>query len=226
MTLNTIMYVFIKRILSWLSVLFFMALPVPIVFISVFIFNNCFGHLYYERDNLLFIITGEIAFLTVVCILQYFENTNFLHFSKLRVRPVIVSIVLGIACWTFGMLLYSIQYSDAHPSIRNNYALIRSILTFTVTPIVEEMFFRGWLLGYMEKKSFSKITIILTISTGFFFYHWLPFTPIYSRLDTFVFSVLSCCMYFKTRDLRYCILMHFAMNFINSMAAMIPYLFG
>lgn len=148
----------------------------------------------------------------------------FMNLPKLRLRPTMISIALGLAVWAMAAILYTFAYPGAHPRIRNNYALCLSVMFFLVSPIVEEMFFRGWMLCYMESKSFSKPTIILTISTMFYLYHWTPVIPFYSCLDTFALSVLTCCMFFKTRDIRYCILMHFVLNFMNSLIAFIPYL--
>ena len=192
-----------KKILYWFSVLLFMILelagPVMILVIMRKIFHI---YLYGEEDTLLALVVISITTLAIVFALNKYEHINFLHFPKLR-----------------------ILFPELHnETIRSFYGLVYYILSPFLAAITEEMFFRGWLLGYMEKKSFSKITIILTISTGFFLFHWLPFNPIYLRIDTFILSILTCCMFFKTRDLRYSILIHLTADSITSMTLIIPYL--
>lgn len=215
-----------KKIGDWLLALFLMALPLCATLVIVHFFYAVFGHLYNEKGTILFYFAGQISVLMTMFAFHRIQGLGFMTFPKLRMRSTIISIMLGLTVWIFGLILYSITYPDSHPIIRNDYALSLSILTFLLSPIIEEVFFRGWVLSYMESKSFSKINITLTISTIFFLYHWAPVIPFYSRLDTFVFSIIASCMYFKTRDLRYCILMHFVMNFTNSMIKIVPYLLG
>ena len=187
-----------KKAINWLTAVLFLALPALATLVIVHIIYTLFGHFYNEKETLLYFIVSQLS--------------------------VLASIALGLAVWAMAAILYTFAYPGAHPRIRNNYALCLSVMFFLVSPIVEEMFFRGWMLCYMESKSFSKPTIILTISTMFYLYHWTPVIPFYSCLDTFALSVLTCCMFFKTRDIRYCILMHFVLNFMNSLIAFIPYL--
>lgn len=215
-----------KKILYWFSVLLFMILelagPVMILVIMRKIFHI---YLYGEEDTLAALPVISITTLAIVFALNKYEHINFLHFPKLRIQPLIVSIIFGALMWIFSHFYNAILFPELHnETIRSIYGLVYYILSPFLAAITEEMFFRGWLLGYMEKKSFSKITIILTISTGFFLFHWLPFNPIYLRIDTFILSVLTCCMFFKTRDLRYSILIHLTADSITSMTLIIPYL--
>lgn len=215
-----------KKIGDWLLALLYMSLPVIATLIIVHAIYMVFGRLYNEKETILFYFADQISVLMTMFAFHRIQGFGFMKFPKMQMRPTILSIMLGLTVWIFGTILYSITYPGSHPCIKNSYALCLSILTFIMSPIVEEMFFRGWVLSYMESRSLSKINIILTISVMFFLYHWVPVIPIYSRLDTFVFSIIACCLYFKTRDLRYCMLMHFTMNFVNSVVKIVPYLLG
>lgn len=216
----------LKKSLYWLSVWLFVILSIAIPGTALVIMRKVLHvYLYGEEDVLAALPVTGVTILAIVFVLNKFEHTNFLHFPKLRIRLLIVSIILGILIYLLNYFYIAILFPELHRGpIESIYGLFYYILVPFLTAIPEEMFFRGWLLGYMEKKSFSKITIILTISTAFFLIHWLPFAPIYRRIDTFIFSVIACCMFFKTRDLRYCILMHLTSNAIDSIEVIIPYL--
>ncbi len=213
-----------KKTINWLTAVLFLALPALATLVIVHVIYTLFGHFYNEKETLLYFIVSQLSVLATVFAFRNIQSMAFMNLPKLRLRPTMISIALGLAVWAMAAILYTFAYPGAHPRIRNNYALCLSVMFFLVSPIVEEMFFRGWMLCYMESKSFSKPTIILTISTMFYLYHWTPVIPFYSCLDTFALSVLTCCMFFKTRDIRYCILMHFVLNFMNSLIAFIPYL--
>ena len=215
-----------KKVLYWFSVLLFMILelagPVMIIVIMRKIFHI---YSYGEEFILAALPVISITTLAIVFALNKYEHINFLHFPKLRIQPLIVSFIFGALMWIFSHFYNAILFPELHnETIRSIYGLAYYILCPFLAAITEEIFFRGWLLGYMEKKSFSKITITLTISTGFFLFHWIPFNPIYLRIDTFILSILTCCMFFKTRDLRYSILIHLTTDSITSMTVIIPYL--
>lgn len=150
-----------RKILDWFSAFLFLLLVLAGPLMMLIIMREVFHvYLYGEEDILCFLFVISITTLVIVLALNKFEHTNFLHFPKLRSKPLMVSILLGVLVWLFGYCYFHIFFPEVHtPTIKTIYGVIFYILTPVLPPITEEMFFRGWLLGYMEKKSFSKTTL-------------------------------------------------------------------
>ena len=91
-----------KKVLYWFSVLLFMILelagPVMILVIMRKIFHI---YLYGEEDTLAALPVISITTLAIVFALNKYEHINFLHFPKLRIQPLIVSIIFGALMWIF-----------------------------------------------------------------------------------------------------------------------------
>lgn len=87
------------------------------------------------------------------------------------------------------------------------YDLIRGVI---LAPILEELFFRKMLFSRLLKKYSFGISAIVT-SILFAFIHipnWLNLVP------TFLFGIICCWIYVKTKNILYPILLHFAGNLI------------
>ena len=144
----------LKKVLYWFSVLLFMILelagPVMILVIMRKIFHL---HLCGEEDTLVALPVLSVTTLAIVFALNKYEHINFLHFPKLRIQLLIASIIFGALMWIFSHFYNAILFPELHnETIRSIYGLVYYILSPFLAAITEEIFFRGWLLGYMEKK--------------------------------------------------------------------------
>lgn len=89
-----------------------------------------------------------------------------------------------------------------------SYEFIRAII---LAPILEELFFRKILFNGLLKK-YSFVISIIVSSLLFAFIHipnWLNLIP------TFIFGIICCLIYIKTKNILYPILFHFIGNLIS-----------
>ncbi|HET8860235.1 type II CAAX endopeptidase family protein [Marivirga sp.] len=101
----------------------------------------------------------------------------------------------------------SINHTDYKSEYFWRYDLIRAVI---LAPILEELFFRKILFTRMLKKYSFGISAIVS-SICFAFIHipnWLNLVP------TFLFGIISCWIYVKTKNILYPILLHFVGNLI------------
>lgn len=99
------------------------------------------------------------------------------------------------------------------------YRGVYSVLAFSLLgPIAEELFFRQWVISYLTKYNCSNFAKMLVSSMSFCLIHLLPtandgvwIVP-YWRIDTLLFGILQYWVFVKTRDVRYCIIIHVVCN--------------
>lgn len=138
-------------------------------------------------------------------ITHYVSLKEWLSFS-------IVGFVLGSMAKMIGCLLRtpSASLSNSQDTLSLDFiAYIFAVLI--VAPVIEELFFRKWMISYLERKKFKTVFIILISSIVFFLGH-ISWTNNIFRLDSFIFGVVMCCIYIKYRDIRLCIFVHFINN--------------
>jgi membrane protease YdiL (CAAX protease family) len=86
--------------------------------------------------------------------------------------------------------------------------LYRGIAVLIIAPIFEELFFRKFLFGEVLKKH-SLTTSIIVSSICFSIIH----LPSYRNLlPTFIFGIIVCLIYNKTKNIFYTIILHFLTN--------------
>ncbi|MEW7292897.1 CPBP family intramembrane glutamic endopeptidase [Aquimarina sp. 2304DJ70-9] len=84
----------------------------------------------------------------------------------------------------------------------------RGISVLIIAPIFEELFFRKFLFGELLKKYSSNVSILVS-SICFSIIH----LPSYRNLiPTFIFGIIACLIYKKTRNIFYTIILHFLAN--------------
>lgn len=85
------------------------------------------------------------------------------------------------------------------------YDLIRAVI---LAPIFEELFFRKFLFtGLLKKYSFGVSAIVSSICFSLLHIpNWLNLAP------TFLFGIICCWIYLKTKNILYAILLHFVGN--------------
>ncbi len=112
----------------------------------------------------------------------------------------------------FSKILDSIKNLIAEPYVhteRSNVTLIyRGISALIVAPIFEELVFRKYLFTELLKKYSLKLSIIIS-SVCFALIH----LPSYRNLiPTFIFGIICCLIYRKTKNIIYTIILHFFAN--------------
>lgn len=116
--------------------------------------------------------------------------------------------------WDFNKILECYQgtsTNDNFISSKNNIALIYSLIsTLLIAPIVEELFFRKFLLNKLSIK--NKPIIALIVSSICFSIMHIE-TP-NNLIPTFISGIILGIIYLKTKKIGYCIILHFIVNLI------------
>ena len=112
----------------------------------------------------------------------------------------------------FTKILDTINNIPIEPYVQKERNIIslfyKSISVLVVAPIFEELFFRKYIFVELQKKYPYQISILIS-SICFSLIH----LPSYRNLiPTFLFGVICCIIYTKTRNIIYPIFLHFLLN--------------
>lgn len=95
-----------------------------------------------------------------------------------------------------------------HLELSNSYIIFNGISSLILAPILEELLFRKYMFAKLLEKYSLNWSII--ISSIFFS---LIHIPSYSNLfPTFIFGIICCIVYLKTKNILYPIILHFLVN--------------
>jgi len=116
--------------------------------------------------------------------------------------------------WDFNKIMeyyQGISTNDNFVSSNNNIALIYILIsTLLIAPIVEELFYRKFLLDKLLEKNKPVLAIIIS-SICFSIMHIE--TP-NNLIPTFISGIILGIIYLKTKKIGYCIMLHFIVNLI------------
>jgi len=112
----------------------------------------------------------------------------------------------------FSRIVDFIKTSTVEPYIlpeKSTFSIFyRGFLTLLIAPIFEELLFRKYMFTELLKK-YSLTVSIISSSALFSLIH----LPVYRNLiPTFVFGVVCCLVYIKTKNIVYTIVLHFFTN--------------
>ncbi|WP_088810390.1 MULTISPECIES: CPBP family intramembrane glutamic endopeptidase [Listeria] len=159
--------------------------------------------------------------LGVIILLAYSTNMRLFSFKPFSKKATIQALIIGAATLLvsnvleFTISLLNPNFNTANQTGLEGFLTNSSVLTmFTaiviLAPIAEETIFRGLIMGVILRK-YPKIAVIVS-SLLFTFLH-IP-TDILSFLIYFVMAFGLAFMYYKTRRLEACILLHFINNLV------------
>lgn len=145
-------------------------------------------------------------------------NLNRIHVpdfkSKILIYLILMTLGLrfiGEPFWDFKHIFGSAeilfyQFEGVDPDF-----FYRSISTLLIAPIVEELFFRKFLISRLIKK-YSKHTALIVSAILFAAIHWETLSNL---VPAFIFGIIGGTIYLKTRKISYLILLHFLYNFLG-----------
>lgn len=121
---------------------------------------------------------------------------------SLKYKWILIGLVIGlITYFVSNTEAYIFEFENRNVNIRNwNFIIAELILA----PIIEELFFRKWIITYMEKLKLPTIFIVAVSTISF----WSLHVGFY-RFDVIILAISNCIVFLKTRDIRYCIIAHF-----------------
>lgn len=146
-------------------------------------------------------------------------NTKVKNFQP-KVGLIVFLISIGIVLinnpfWDIDKIAFFIREKtiliDNYPFKGFNMLFFLNIISgLFIAPIVEELFFRKYLFTIILK---SKTLIVATGFSNVLFS--LIHLPTYNNLiPTFILGLVSCIIYYRTKNILYSILMHFFYNLI------------
>lgn len=124
---------------------------------------------------------------------------------------------LGLAIALMARIYYHLFSPYSAGSENITYHGLEGICMFMssalILPIIEELFYRKWMITYLERKAFKSIYILLITSFLFFFIHTNT-QYMYFRFDTLLSGAILYCIYTRYRNIKYCISVHIICNMV------------
>ncbi len=161
----------------------FLLPPLNYVFILVYIFKqNTFLNLYTKINHFrINDILTLLIFLIFICFINLFSNLLFTEYNQQEIVR----------------------------TLRHNCSYSQIISILFISPIIEELYFRG-ILQYQLKFHFGKFWSVIITSCYFSLIH----TNIIASPTLFALSLLLGFVAISTECLSFCILFHFGFNVI------------
>lgn len=131
--------------------------------------------------------------------------------------PWWVLLGLGLAIALMARIYYHLFSPYSAGSENITYHGLEGICMFMssalILPIIEELFYRKWMITYLERKGFKSTYILLITSFLFFFIHTNT-QYMYFRFDTLLFGAIFYYIYTRYRNIKYCISVHIICNMV------------
>lgn len=129
---------------------------------------------------------------------------------------------LGLAIALMARIYYHLFSPYSAGSENITYHGLEGICMFMssalILPIIEELFYRKWMITYLERKAFKSIYILLITSFLFFFIHTNT-QYMYFRFDTLLSGAIFYYIYTRYRNIKYCISVHIICNMAVNLIA-------
>lgn len=129
--------------------------------------------------------------------------------------PWWVLLGLGLAIALMARIYYHLFSPYSAGSENITYHGLEGICMFMssalILPIIEELFYRKWMITYLERKDVKPIYILLITSFLFFIIHTNT-QYMYFRFDTLLSGAILYYIYTRYRNIKYCISVHIICN--------------
>lgn len=169
-----------------------------------------------ENDNLATMLNGIFKCCLLFFFLTYMVRNKFIErlafsFKKIN-TPILITSILGIISISYFPLpefSFFDQDTLAHfvsDILESQPDIFIFVYLVLIAPVFEEIVFRGLILRGLSE-TYSPIVAILISSVLFTILH-------VSLIGTFLFGLFIGWVYYQTKNLLYCILMHMAVNLI------------
>jgi uncharacterized protein len=177
-------------------------------------FSKGFEHLY----GITIILCRIIAYATVFYFFWRKKPSN--DFQKWHFKPIIL---LYLILMTFGLRFIGEPFWDFNQIFRNadialyqfdgvnTKFIYRNISALIIAPVLEELFFRKFLITKLLQKH-RKATALIVSALLFSAIHWETVTNL---IPAFIFGIIGGMIFLKTRKIGYLILLHFLYNFLG-----------
>jgi len=180
---------------------------------------------YLELFKISRLITSMITITFLVLIFKSFKQSDSLKFNKTDPKYYLISAMLGIGFVFFQSILniiyhqeISSEFFDFNFNIKRLTSL-NVIASILIVPIMEELFFRNYLLRRLLEK-YGPIVAIIISSFLFAFIH-IPFGALFSEMYDLSFhhayitlfgGAISGILYYKSKSINPSIIFHMFWN--------------
>lgn len=208
-----------------LLTLLIISIEAAIPLISFLSFEYFGDPAYFEHNYGITIILCRIIAYSTVFFFFWKPKKEFVA-TPLNRKTIILFLLIAIGLefvgrpfWDFDKILSYFNNTELEPinyefQGYNMKFIYRTILTLILAPLLEELFFRGFLITKLIAK--YKIIVTLLVSSSLFsLIHWE--TPA-NLIPAFLFGMISGWIFIKTGNISYSILLHFFYNFLGALS--------
>ncbi len=201
-----------SKVCSWRLVVLLSFLPVCVVVTS-----HILAWIFSFKNQVLASVLSFVFSLVILSCVVFFLRSHVrrYHFSKIRVILYIaVGFVLGMLPLSFLKFLISLRpdrcFFSPMSSFDTPVQTLVFIIGFCFIPILEELYIRGILYSMIRRKSVGVFLAAVIASFSFSIGHWGE--PVVRKMMFFVFSMMLCFFYEKTRSLVFTLSIHVGSN--------------
>lgn len=158
------------------------------------------------------ILLGSVYIKTVLRYPPVFDKPSVKY-----VMSAAVAIVIFVFASLFTSLWFVANTSLSEVTYASDHILLSVFISVVLTPVAEELIFRGFMYGQL---AYYNKTIALVISTIVFALYHGTFIHLYTAT---LGGLILCCIYAKTKKLRYSIVFHSLFNALTMLLSLVDY---
>ncbi len=160
------------------------------------------------------ILLGSLYIKTVLQYQSVFDKPSHKY---LITAAIAVVVFVFASLFTSSWLVANIFPIETVSTISSENLSLSLFISIVLTPIAEEIIFRG--LMYKQLAVYSK-SVAIVVSTSVFALYHDTFIHLYTAT---IGGLILCCIYAKTKKLRYSIIAHSVFNALTLLFSLIDY---
>jgi membrane protease YdiL (CAAX protease family) len=193
--------------------------------VGLYKYTNLIGEGFKEHVYAVVILGSVISYLIMF---HFFWTSDLKTIFKLKkmdlaLFPYLIFIVIGLGFvnqpfYDFEKIVEFYRNSSFEPYTGrfagvDSFFIYFGISSLLFAPVFEELFFRKFLFGKLLEK--NKVLVSVIISSLCF--SAIHFETPSSLISTFIFGVIACLIYLRTKNIWYTIAMHFLNNLFSTL---------
>lgn len=190
-----------------------------LIYISLYLFvgDMFIKYLLPMIPSLFLVILSSFLVPTIFILPVLFYNKSIIKLKKLRINYLFFSILVIVIYYSFYLLIYYKlnKFSSFEFNSISRIFNISFVFTILFSSIVEEIIYRGVVIGFLVKHQFNNSLIVLISSLFFGLAHYnLELIGIF---NAFCLGIIFSITYLKYKNLVYCIFQHLIFNFLTGL---------